>query len=78
MCTCASGAFADDDVIHVDGDVNPVRDMGVIFEELRLKDRAYIEGQIDGLNKKRVTDKKVKPEYVSVIRIRSNLTLSSW
>lgn len=64
-----SRAFADDDVIHVDGDVNPVRDMGVIFEELRLKDRAYIEGQIDGLNKKRVTDKKVKPEYDTLEKV---------
>lgn len=31
-------AFSDEDVIHVEGDVNPVRDLEIIFDELRLKD----------------------------------------
>lgn len=31
-------AFSDEDVTHVEGDVNPVRDLEIIFNELRLKD----------------------------------------
>jgi ribosome-binding ATPase YchF (GTP1/OBG family) len=34
---CFSGAFDDDDVIHVEDDVNPVRDLEIISEELRKK-----------------------------------------
>ena len=42
----SSGAFEDDDVTHVEGDVNPVRDLDIISEELRLKDKQYISKQI--------------------------------
>jgi ribosome-binding ATPase YchF (GTP1/OBG family) len=30
-------AFEDDDIIHVEGEVNPVRDLDIIHNELRLK-----------------------------------------
>lgn len=63
-----SRAFSDEDVIHVDGEVNPVRDMGVIFEELRLKDKAYLESQIDGLQKK-VVQKKMVPEFDTLEKV---------
>ena len=36
------GAFEDDDVTHIEGDVNPVRDLEIISEELRLKDEQNI------------------------------------
>ena len=60
--------FEDDDVTHVEGDVNPVRDLGIIFEELRLKDESILELRINDLEKKTVrgNDKKLKPEYVSL------------
>lgn len=32
-----SGAFEGEDVTHVEGDVNPVRDLEIISDELRLK-----------------------------------------
>ena len=32
-----TGAFEDDDIIHVEGEVNPVRDLEIIHNELRLK-----------------------------------------
>lgn len=35
---CTVGAFEDDDVTHVEGNVDPIRDLGIISEELRLKD----------------------------------------
>lgn len=31
---------------HVEGDVNPVRDLDTISEELRLKDEQYLAKQI--------------------------------
>lgn len=33
----ALGAFEGEDVTHVEGEVNPVRDMEIISEELRKK-----------------------------------------
>lgn len=35
-------AFSDEEVVHVEGDVNPVRDLEIIFDELRLKDLARL------------------------------------
>ena len=35
------GAFEDSDVTHVEGEVNPVRDMEIIHEELRKKVRDW-------------------------------------
>ena len=40
------GSFLDDDVTHVEGDVNPVRDLEIISNELRLKDLQYLDKQI--------------------------------
>ncbi|KAI9199854.1 P-loop containing nucleoside triphosphate hydrolase protein [Polychytrium aggregatum] len=39
-------AFDDADVIHVDGEINPVRDLQTIHEELRLKDEHFMEKQV--------------------------------
>lgn len=36
-------AFTDDGVVHVEGDVDPIRDLEIIKEELRLKDIEYVE-----------------------------------
>lgn len=61
------GAFDDEDIIHVEGNVDPVRDIEIIHEELRLKDEEMIGPVIDKLEKTAVRggDKKLKPEYVS-------------
>uniref|UniRef100_A0A665WXY8 Obg-like ATPase 1 n=1 Tax=Echeneis naucrates TaxID=173247 RepID=A0A665WXY8_ECHNA len=60
-------AFEDEDIIHVEGIVDPVRDMEIIHEELRLKDEEMIGPVIDKLEKTAIRggDKKLKPEYVS-------------
>lgn len=65
LCVCA-GAFEDEDIIHVEGCVDPVRDIEIIHEELRLKDEEMIDPIIDKLEKVAVRggDKKLKPEYV--------------
>lgn len=52
----------------MEGNVDPVRDIEIIHEELRLKDEEMIGPIIDKLEKTAVrgSDKKLKPEYVSV------------
>ena len=35
-------AFNDEEVLHVEGDVNPIRDLDIIVEELRLKDAEFL------------------------------------
>jgi len=49
--------FDDPDVVHVDGSVNPVRDVEVIETELVLADVQMVEGRIDRLTKKAKGDK---------------------
>ncbi|KAL5525524.1 hypothetical protein ACEPAG_6860 [Sanghuangporus baumii] len=44
-------AFDDAEVTHVEGDVDPIRDMEIIQTELRLKDIEWVEKQLDGLKK---------------------------
>lgn len=50
----------------MEGDVNPVRDIEIINEELRLKDEEYVKATIDKMERTvlRGGDKKAKPEYV--------------
>uniref|UniRef100_A0A3Q2VZG9 Obg like ATPase 1 n=1 Tax=Haplochromis burtoni TaxID=8153 RepID=A0A3Q2VZG9_HAPBU len=66
-------AFDDEDIIHVEGTVDPVRDMEIIHEELRLKDEEMISPIIDKLEKTAIrgSDKKLKPEYDIMCKIKS-------
>lgn len=61
------GAFDDPDVTHVEGEVDPVRDLDIISEELRLKDEETLDKTLEKMEKTviRANDKKMKPEYVS-------------
>jgi len=43
--------FDDAEIIHVEGDVDPVRDLTIISEELRIKDIEFVEKALDGLSK---------------------------
>ena len=36
-----SGTFEDKTITHVEGEVDPIRDLEIINEELRLKDEEY-------------------------------------
>lgn len=38
-------------MIHVEGDVDPLRDMEIIQTELRLKDIEWVEKALDGLKR---------------------------
>mmetsp|Transcript_12346 Transcript_12346/g.21157 ORF Transcript_12346/g.21157 Transcript_12346/m.21157 type:complete len:395 (-) Transcript_12346:52-1236(-) len=55
--------FDNEEIVHVEGDVNPIRDLDIIHEELRLKDIETLEKRIDNLAKVAVrTDKTKKLE----------------
>ena len=44
-------AFAELDVVHVEGEVDPIRDLEIIHEELRLKDEEFLSKQLDTAKK---------------------------
>lgn len=44
-------SFDDADIVHVEGDVNPTRDMEIISTELRLKDIEWTEKALDAAKK---------------------------
>ncbi|KAI6178194.1 Obg-like ATPase 1 [Aphelenchoides besseyi] len=68
-------AFDDDDVTHVEGEVNPTRDLEIISHELILKDIAYLEGAIEKLEKLAIrgNDKSKKPEYETLQQVKELL-----
>ena len=45
--------FDDAEIIHVEGDVDPIRDLDIIAEELRIKDIEFVEKALD--NSKKLT-----------------------
>ena len=67
--------FDDDNVVHVDGSVNPVRDKEVIDTELQLKDLETIESQINKVEKqaKAGGDKNAKALYELLLRYKEAL-----
>nr|XP_029526786.1 obg-like ATPase 1 [Oncorhynchus nerka] len=68
-----ASAFADEDIVHVEGNVDPVRDIEIIHEELRLKDEEMIGPIMEKLEKvaARGCDKKLKPEYDVTLQIKN-------
>ncbi len=57
--------FDDDNVVHVDGSVDPVRDKGIIDTELQLKDLETVENRLRRVEKTALMggDKAAKTEY---------------
>lgn len=66
-------AFDDAEVIHVEGDVNPTRDMDIISTELRLKDTEWLEKGLEAAKKNsrahgpNTLEGKRKLEEISII-----------
>ncbi len=66
--------FDDDNVVHVDGKVNPLSDKEVIDFELQLKDLETIQKQLDGIKRKVKTgDKAVVKEQEVLLRVEAAL-----
>ena len=67
--------FDDAEIIHVEGDVDPVRDLTIISEELRIKDIEFVEKALENLNKKTriggqsLEMRKLKEEEATVEKI---------
>lgn len=66
--------FEEDNVIHVDNSIDPVRDIHTIETELLLKDLDSVEKKIDGLKKKlKTNDKEVLAEIEIAERLLKHL-----
>ncbi|KAI9635129.1 P-loop containing nucleoside triphosphate hydrolase protein [Dioszegia hungarica] len=75
-------AFDDAEVIHVEGDVDPLRDMQIISTELRLKDIEWVEKALEGhkkeakrLGNNSLADKAKKEEAATVEKLYNWLTV---
>lgn len=67
--------FEDKEITHVEGEVDPVRDLDIINEELRLKDEEFFLKAYEELDRKanRGSEKKLKPEYDIMTKIKGVL-----
>jgi len=67
--------FDDNNVIHVDGDINPVRDKEIIDTELQLRDLETIESRIAKVQKQAQTggDKQAKLAYDVLVKYQNAL-----
>ena len=67
--------FDDAEIIHVEGDVDPVRDLTIISEELRIKDIEFVEKSLENLKKQTrrggqsLEMKKLKEEEATVEKV---------
>ena len=67
--------FQDPEITHVEGEVDPVRDLDIINEELRMKDQEYFEKIFDEVERKYVrgNDKALKAEYEILTKFKKML-----
>merc|ERR1712241_802864 len=66
--------FEDKEVTHVEGEVDPVRDLDIINEELRLKDEESFMKYFEDLEKKYTRgEKKLKQEYDILVKVKEIL-----
>ncbi len=66
--------FVDDNIVHVDGKVDPVSDKEIIDTELQLKDLDTIEKRIVRVEKvAKSGDKVAKQDYEALVKIKEHL-----
>ena len=65
--------FEDSNVIHVDGNVNPIRDIETINLELIFADMETLEKRLDKAKKNLKADKKYQAEIDLIEKIKTNL-----
>lgn len=75
--------FEDGNVVHVDGNVNPVRDKEVIDLELQLKDLEAVEKRLEKLKRAAGTgDKDAKKAFEALTSVKAHLeagnSVRSW
>ncbi|MEE2059574.1 redox-regulated ATPase YchF [Rhodococcus artemisiae] len=65
--------FADDDVVHVDGRVDPLGDIEIIETELILADIQTLEKAVPRLEKEAKKNKELKPQHEEAIKAQAVL-----
>lgn len=71
--------FDDAEIIHVEGDVDPVRDLDIISEELRIKDIEFTEKALEAIKKltrrggQSLEVKKLKEEEATIEKVLAML-----
>ena len=66
--------FVDDNVTHVEGSIDPIRDVEIIESELIVKDLDSVERQLDKVAKKFKTgDKSLESEYNALVKLKAHL-----
>lgn len=66
--------FDDDNVVHVDGKVDPISDKEIIDMELQLKDLETVENRIGGIERKANSgDKDAKKVYDTYVAVKEHL-----
>ncbi|OIR58713.1 MAG: GTP-binding protein YchF [Amphiamblys sp. WSBS2006] len=71
-------AFKDADVVHVEGGVDPVRDMEIISTELRMKDESVIAKALESARRQIVTKQHDKERVADLATLeKAHLALSS-
>src|SRR6187402_1144335 len=66
--------FEDDNIIHVDGKINPVSDKEIIDTELQLKDLESVEKKINKVERTAKSgDAKAKKELATLVQYRDTL-----
>uniref|UniRef100_A0A0B7B0V2 Obg-like ATPase 1 n=1 Tax=Arion vulgaris TaxID=1028688 RepID=A0A0B7B0V2_9EUPU len=73
--------FSDEEIIHVEGDVDPARDLEIIHDEIRLKDLEYLNKHLDPLERsvtRGAGDKKKKEECDVLKKVQEVLNDNKW
>ncbi len=65
--------FENDDITHVEGSIDPVRDVGIIENELMLADLEVVEARIARVSKIARSDPKLRPELELLEELRDHL-----
>ena len=65
--------FENDDVVHVEGGVDPVRDIQIIETELLLADLQSLEKRIDRIGRQARADKALRAEVAAMEALREHL-----
>ena len=65
--------FDNDDVVHVEGSVDPIRDVGIIETELVLADLQSLEKRLDRISRQARADKSLAKEVEAMTALRDHL-----
>jgi GTP-binding protein YchF len=66
--------FEDGNVVHVEGDINPIRDIEIIETELIYSDISQLEKKLEKLKKQSKADKEAKAMYELALELEKHLS----